>query len=425
MIRFKKRPVKIYVLYTAVAIVTFVTVAGLTQFSRAIQIDQVSPDQGGINGGETVTITGNFAPAVPTTMQEMTREYCTAMPLGSSLTLTDTRNSQTYQVRKLADDNCWMVDNLKLELTDGMVLTPADTAIANPTTVYFTRNTMSGGTRLPGMPVGNNFTTSGYLSVDGTSSTTSPNLNNWRQVNPTNRGGSHPEYGYLYNFYTATAGTGAQPLATNGTQATGSICPAGWRLPSATSTASGPGNGTSRDYADLAVLNASMLAGTRTLPGITTNDANTRPNWQLAGPFGGVYSGMWDSNYAQQGTYFYLWTSSVSSATSASYLRLYASAISPGTLTYGRGMGLAIRCVTDGDAYAAPPDPIVTFDGIPVTITAWDNNSITVIAPPHAAGLVDVVVTRGAEADTFVDGYRYVAPATAPPAPNAPNTGRR
>ena len=60
-------------------------------------------------------------PPTPTTMQGMTQSYCqNNMTIydGSNpsaiLTLTDARGSnQTYQVAKLADSNCWMLNNLK------------------------------------------------------------------------------------------------------------------------------------------------------------------------------------------------------------------------------------------------------------------------------------------------------------------------
>ena len=44
-------------------------------------------------------------------------------------TLKDTRNGYDYVIRKLADDNCWMVQNLDLELTTLTTFTDADTDI--------------------------------------------------------------------------------------------------------------------------------------------------------------------------------------------------------------------------------------------------------------------------------------------------------
>ena len=83
-------------------------------------------------------------PPTPTTMQGMTQSYCqNNMTIydGSNpsaiLTLTDARGSnQTYQVAKLADNNCWMLNNLKLGSTSGTtLLTPQDSNIASDFTL--------------------------------------------------------------------------------------------------------------------------------------------------------------------------------------------------------------------------------------------------------------------------------------------------
>ncbi|MBQ3309458.1 hypothetical protein IJG78_02145, partial [Candidatus Saccharibacteria bacterium] len=42
-------------------------------------------------------------------------------------TLSDIRDGETYRIRKLADGNCWMTENLRLVFAAGDVLTPADT----------------------------------------------------------------------------------------------------------------------------------------------------------------------------------------------------------------------------------------------------------------------------------------------------------
>ena len=57
-------------------------------------------------------------------------------------TLTDTRDSKEYIVRKLADGNCWMVQNLDLELRTNMTLTADDTDI----NTYRDPNTGNGNT---------------------------------------------------------------------------------------------------------------------------------------------------------------------------------------------------------------------------------------------------------------------------------------
>lgn len=64
--------------------------------------------------------------------------------------------------------------------------------------------------------------------------------------------------GYLYNWYAATAGTGTYATSTQGTNVSGSICPTGWRLPSAMSDGStATGNGTSFTAADFEFMDNS------------------------------------------------------------------------------------------------------------------------------------------------------------------------
>ncbi|USN95682.1 MAG: hypothetical protein H6793_00735 [Candidatus Nomurabacteria bacterium] len=82
----------------------------------------------------------SIIPPAPTTMQELTSSYCQdnmTIYDGSNneaiLTLTDARgDNQTYQVAKLADNNCWMLNNLKLGSNSGTtLLTPQDTDITS------------------------------------------------------------------------------------------------------------------------------------------------------------------------------------------------------------------------------------------------------------------------------------------------------
>ncbi len=51
------------------------------------------------------------------TMQEMKPEICAATPVGTEVQLGDTRDGQTYFVRKMSDNHCWMVQNLALGKT--------------------------------------------------------------------------------------------------------------------------------------------------------------------------------------------------------------------------------------------------------------------------------------------------------------------
>ena len=50
----------------------------------------------------------------------------------------------------------------------------------------------------------------------------------------------------------------------------------------------------------------------------------------------------------------------------------------------------------------------VTFDGIPATITARSETDLTVVTPPHAGGLVDVVVNSRGLSSMLGSGFNYV-----------------
>ena len=56
------------------------------------------------------------------TMQEMTSEICDATPVGTERQLTDIRDNKVYWVAKLADNHCWMTQNLDLNLSSSDVI---------------------------------------------------------------------------------------------------------------------------------------------------------------------------------------------------------------------------------------------------------------------------------------------------------------
>jgi uncharacterized protein (TIGR02145 family) len=152
--------------------------------------------------------------------------------------------------------------------------------------------------------------------------------------------------GFLYNYAAASANSAGN----NGgiqQRVTTSICPANWRLPSATSATSGPADGDSSNYADFTVLNASMNAGSRKTPGVSDN---YYAGWQPTGSFRGVFQGGYGAFEAVkaelygQGVHGFLWSSRKHSHT---YRSLGFSIMSDNvrisfSQTYG---GAAVRCV--------------------------------------------------------------------------------
>ena len=104
-------------------------------------------------------------------------------------TLTDTRDNNTYTISKLADGKCWMTQNLRII---NKTITSADSDVINNYLI----------------PVSSK---NGFNSDDSSSSYIDP------------------DYGGYYTWYAATASTGTYSMSSG--EATSSICPKNWRLP--------------------------------------------------------------------------------------------------------------------------------------------------------------------------------------------------
>ena len=180
------------------------------------------------------------------TMQEMTSQVCSnAKDLDEdgeiSAQLEDTRDGKYYWVNKLADGKCWMTQNLDLDLSTSVALTPEDSDVSARWTPGYTTATQAAASTI------STSTTSQYSWSLGdyriTNPTTSSDCgypkNDASQcisqftvyTTPTTANGdanAHYILGNHYAWNAATAGTGGS--ITSG-QATGSICPKGWKLP--------------------------------------------------------------------------------------------------------------------------------------------------------------------------------------------------
>lgn len=203
-------------------------------------------------------------------MQTFTSASCTALSVytGSNesaiVSLTDSRGgtTRTYKVAKLADNKCWMLDNLKLGSTTGSItLTPSDSNVATNFT-------------LPQLYSG---TSSSYRSYD--------NPQAYGPV-PGDTGSNETNYGYLYNWPAATAGETQTSMPAGSGNANNSICAKGWRLPT--------GGDTSSDFTTL----DKAFGGT----GSSANNGPSLSKWQYSGPFKGVYSGGWWDGFGGQGS---------------------------------------------------------------------------------------------------------------------------
>lgn len=270
---------------------------------------------------------------VGATMQDFTPQQCDALTTytGSNeeavITLTDSRGgtTQTYQVAKLADGDCWMLDNLKLGSTTGSItLTPSDTNIASNLT----------------LPQLSTFT----FTEQPDEATINDLFDNPHVYGPVpgDTGTGATNYGYLYNWSAATAGESRTSHTDVDGDAPYSICPANWKLPTASRIYNEETevHDYSGDYPDL----------DRAFGGTGEGSYSGEPNiaqWQYNGPFKGVLSGNWFGEFVGQGGYGFFWAASAppGSADGAFYANFSADGVLPAVGNDARLAGFSVRCL--------------------------------------------------------------------------------
>ena len=295
------------------------------------------------------------------TMQEMTPEFCssvTTVSPGNTARLRDTRDGKYYWVAKLADGNCWMTQNLDLDL-NGRTLTPAGSdvsenwAFADKGGSWYT-SAAQGSTdysAIQGWDLGEYVKTSPTAATSCTpSSDLSECTSQFTQVTssmtpytePVNEGklpadnvavsGSQYDAHYLvgnyYSWPAATAGSG-NDVSSSG-DATDSICPANWRLPN-----SGGSNDETGSFYNL--LNQYNL----------TNSPTSGNNNIATSPLYFVRSGYVDPYYSYLGVagdYGRYWSGRADSSSSAYFLNFGPSGVYPSDSGY-RYRGRSVRCV--------------------------------------------------------------------------------
>ena len=281
-----------------------------------------------------------------TNMQAMEPAICEASAENETARLTDTRDGKQYWVTKLADGNCWMTQNLDLDLTNGKALTPEDSDVSadwNPknTTLTDGTQTTTDNTAIWSWNLGDyvlttpnagtscgtsgksdfgDCTSVGFQSIAGMTPMTDGNATDVISGNTYN---AHYHVGNHYTWNAATAGTGGTITSTN---AKDSICPKGWQLPTSNNTNSGSFGGLTAAYSI-----SSNSAGSIALV--------SAPLYFVRSGF--VYSGsLW---YA--GDYGFYWSSTATSSSNyACNLSFYSGGVYPSN-NYNRYYGFSVRCL--------------------------------------------------------------------------------
>ncbi len=259
------------------------------------------------DGNGTLTVTGKSSKLY---MQGLNGTSCVT---GSTTTAYDSRDEQAYSIRRLSDGKCWMITNLNL----------------------------SGGTTVE--PTKSDMTSGSYTLSASSKSGFNNNSGNFvfNSGNKSNTCTGDGCYSY-YSWCAATAGTCTETTA-NGTNVSSSICPKGWKLPTATTSnanAQSSNNWKTGDFYALATAYGANLASNYyESAGTFYNNAGpgTTPNFLLTGYY---YSG--SLNYG--GSDGYYWSRTSISSTSAYYLYFYSGYVNSANYYY-RQIGMAVRCV--------------------------------------------------------------------------------
>ena len=279
--------------------------------------------------------------------------------LSSVSALTDQRDNQTYAIAKLADGNCWMIENLRLEAED--TRGDAKKALAQG---YGTSGTYGNFSGLADAESANftDSTTANSLYYSGTQEGTAsidigttnypayrmPRYNHTntsdRATSPTTNGGAMYSYGNYYTWSAAMANTiyYSGPTATDADGKTSdnvntSICPTGWRLPYGRTTGNGATAG-GFSYLDI------QLGGTGASQ--STTEASNR--WRKF-PNNFLYSGYFNTSSAyNRGSYGYYWSSTAVNSYGSYLLSLGSSNVYPGSGGYNKYYGFSVRCVAPG-----------------------------------------------------------------------------
>ena len=302
---------------------------------------------------------GSFTVGLPdvaeplTAMQAMTPELCASWDDGYTTRMIDLRDNKVYWVAKLADGNCWMTQNLELDLSTSTPLTSELSDVTNswtPTSNTYTSaqsgdrdNTTAQSYNLGKYvwktpdSVGNCSGSGVYDFSNSKCQSYWQDVSSWTPMTEYRTDGvtydassqtydTHYLAGNYYSWQAATAGTAPSGSGT----ASSSICPKGFELPTSGSSF----NSTPGSFYNL--LNQYGLTGS---PTSGNNNIIKAPLYFVRA--GHVYGG---STLNNAGSHGYYWSSVALSSSDVYELLFHPSAVRPSTNS-NRYTGFPVRCV--------------------------------------------------------------------------------
>ena len=239
----------------------------------------------------------------------------------------DVRDNNIYRIAKLADDNCWMLDNLALDPTDSTTAANMNASNTNATQEAI-NNLLNGGSTTTGWS--NTAVANVTTNFSNNNSYVQPRINNASKdtlvtsYGPASTNGQ-AKVGIYYNFCAASASTycyadgSGIDVPDTLIDAPEDICPANWRMPTGGNT--GEYYKLSQKYGSDATSNNSF-------------------QYNLSTPLSGYYYG---SSANSQGSSGYWWSSTYFGSNFMYFLYVNPTNVSP-NFNYRNG-GPSMRCL--------------------------------------------------------------------------------
>ena len=249
-------------------------------------------------------------------IQDGTTSICSAVTQGQIGQVIDTRDNEVYYIGKLEDDKCWMLDNLRLDLTNSTILNSLTTSNTHVNSASLT--SLKSGNRSAGAQ----YASSGFVKWDSSSKTNVYNQAkanaSYKDTTTTSYGAGSGKIGIYYNYCAASAGSYCYDSGSGTGNASYDLCPAGWRMPT---------GGFSGEYHALYTAYSSD----------TTSFLNA-----LSTPLSGYFG---SGKAYDQGEYGYFWSSTYDDGYIMHYEVVYTSAVPDPPDSGDRFYGFSLRCL--------------------------------------------------------------------------------
>ena len=325
-----------------------------------------------VTGDATITLTGKEA---TTSISSITApsgpvsSNCANEAMNPQLVY-DPRDNEAYYVARLCDGNIWMLDNLRLDLTNSTVINNLSSTNTNATNTHLNYLKNGGGTSTDQYPTsglsGSEWTSSYSLSIPQTAARFK------EDIAPVSFGLGSGKVGVYYNYCVTSAGTycwgndysytgspTSDPYPGSDRDIEGDICPASWHLPT----------GVNSNQEFTALYSAYSDGGT--LGGQTALTQDIAHNTALSTPLSGYFTTGSQGHLSRNG---YFWTSTWGNYGGMYYRYVYATGVDWG-YSDGRGYGHSIRCVYGGQTTLSfdknANDATGTMDNQTITGGTW------------------------------------------------------